>query len=323
MVSDKTKYRKIIEMNTFYFSNPEFESRYESELHSMKETLLYLHNQIKEYGLRKNVFVQFLREKKQGLRALLTLTGISNEYLKRLITFIRVIDDKELSRTVLKDKWCEKKDGELSEWSDSKISRLINENISFAKGIVNLFFEGGSLPVLARALPTFELKKLSIGKLGFSFEEMIDTIIRYKQKGSYSGKRENNPDEYLKQILRTEDIPFESGDLPILVSLETERKRTIDIIIPDREAPKILVECSYAITTSSAQGDKSKAEIGMRGLLKQYFPRTFFLGFIDGIGWYVRKNDLERMVRAFDDVFTFQKKEIKRFIKFVRLRLKK
>ena len=159
MASDKAKYRKIIEKNTFYFNNPEFESRYESELHSMRETLLYLHNQVKQQGLKKKIFVRFLQEKKQGLPALLTLTGISNEYLKRLITFIRVIDDKELSRTVLKDKWCEKEEGELSEWGNPRIAKLLSENASFAKGIVNLFFEGGSLPVLARALPTFELKK--------------------------------------------------------------------------------------------------------------------------------------------------------------------
>ncbi|MCD6501756.1 hypothetical protein J7L01_04090 [bacterium] len=85
----------------------------------------------------------------------------------------------------------------------------------------------------------------------------------------------------------------------------------------------MLVECTYATTTSSGQGDKSKAEIGMRRLLKQYFPRAAFLGFVDGIGWYVRKNDLERMICAFDDVFTFHEKEIARFIKVVKSKLKK
>ena len=77
MPSDKTKYNKIITKNTFYFSNPEFETRYESELHSMRETLLYLRNQVKQEGLKKKIFVRFLQEKKQGLRALLTLTSIS------------------------------------------------------------------------------------------------------------------------------------------------------------------------------------------------------------------------------------------------------
>jgi len=322
MKTDKYKYRRIIEKNTFYFNNAEFENRYESELHTIKETLLYLHNQIKQKGLKKKVFVDFLQKKEQGLKALLTLTGVSNEYLKRLLTFVRVVEDAELSRTLLKDKWCLEERGEISEWGDVKILRMIKENRFFAEGIINLFFEGGSLKILSKVVPTFELKKFSIGKLRFSFEELIDTIIRYKQKGSYRAKKENNPDEYLKRILKREGIPYESGDLPILVSLEMERKRTIDIIIPNRETPEVLVECSYVITTSSGQGDKSKTEIGMRKLLKQYFPNALFIGFIDGIGWYVRKNDLERMVRAFDDVFTFHPDELKRFLKLVVSRMK-
>lgn len=37
------------------------------------------------------------------------------------------------------------------------------------------------------------------------------------------------------------------------------------------------------------------------------------IGFVDGIGWYVRKNDLKRMVGAYDEVFTFHKEELNRF----------
>ena len=44
-----------------------------------------------------------------------------------------------------------------------------------------------------------------------------------------------------------------------------------------------------------------------------YYPNTHFWGFVDGIGWYVRKKDLERIVGAFEDVFTFKKAELKRF----------
>jgi hypothetical protein len=35
---------------------------------------------------------------------------------------------------------------------------------------------------------------------------------------------------------------------------------------------------------------------------------------MDGIGWYVRQGDLKRMVRAFDDIFTFQEQELERFV---------
>ena len=59
---------------------------------------------------------------------------------------------------------------------------------------------------------------------------------------------------------------------------------------------------------------KAKTEIEMNKLIKRYCSDSSFYGFIDGIGWYVRKGDLKRMVSAFDDVFTFHLDEIERFV---------
>jgi len=70
---------------------------------------------------------------------------------------------------------------------------------------------------------------------------------------------------------------------------------------------------SFLVTTSSGQGDKSKTEIAIRQLIKKHYPKAKFIGYVDGIGWYVRKEDLKRMVAAYDDVFTFHKDELNRF----------
>ncbi|OAG26686.1 hypothetical protein TH606_11020 [Thermodesulfatator autotrophicus] len=76
-----------------------------------------------------------------------------------------------------------------------------------------------------------------------------------------------------------------------------------------------MIECSYLVTTSSGQGDKSKTEVSVNDLIKKYYPNALFIGFVDGIGWYVRKKDLKRMVSSYDDVFTFHEEEIERFKK--------
>jgi hypothetical protein len=76
------------------------------------------------------------------------------------------------------------------------------------------------------------------------------------------------------------------------------------------------MERSFLVTTSSGQGDKSKTEGNIKKLIAKYYPNAKFIGFIDGIGWYVRKGDLARMVAAYDDVFTFHKDEIERFKSF-------
>ncbi len=307
------KYRIVIEKNTFYFYDREFEEAYEGYLNSLKEVLLILKNSIETDGLKKEIFVDIIRNKENGLRALLALTGFSNEYFKRLITFIRVIDDPELNKLIFKDKWAKPVEGEITEWGDSRIAKLIKKNEYFARGIVNLFFEGASVPIISRALPLFELKKLSIEKLSFKIEAMIDTLIRYKEKGSYSGKTERNPETYLAKLLKEMKIPFEKGDLPKLVKEEEIRKRTMDFIIPSKDEPLLIIECSYLVTTSSGQGDKSKTEVSVNDLIKKYYPNAIFIGFVDGIGWYVRKKDLERMVSSYDYVFTFHEEEIERF----------
>jgi hypothetical protein len=92
----------------------------------------------------------------------------------------------------------------------------------------------------------------------------------------------------------------------------------MDFIIPNKASPVFIAESSFLVTTSSGQGDKSKTEISIRELIKQHYPKAKFIGFVDGIGWYVRKEDLKRMVAAYEDVFTFHKDELTRFESLLR-----
>ncbi|MFH1540476.1 MAG: DpnII family type II restriction endonuclease [Elusimicrobiota bacterium] len=316
-INDK-KFKTVIEKNTFYFYNPVFQEKYESYINSLTETLLVLKNQLETEGIKKEIFERLLENKSNGLRCLLALTGFSNENLKRLITIIRVIENPELSKLVYRERWIEEeKLTEIKEWSDTKITKLVAENSYFRKGIVNIFFEGSTIPFLADTLPLFELKKLSISKLKFDIPAMIDTLVRYKEKGSYSGKAENNPEFLLENILKDLNLTFEKGDLTELLKNEKVAKRTMDFIIPNKKKPKIIIESSFLVTTSSGQGDKSKTEGNINSLIKKYYPKAKFIGFVDGIGWYVRKGDLQRMVFAYDEVFTFHKSEIERFQNFL------
>ncbi|CAN5610439.1 hypothetical protein BH24ACI2_BH24ACI2_07350 [soil metagenome] len=174
MKTVEEKFRTVIEKNTFYFFNTEFAETYEGYLVTLKESLLLLKNEIETEGLRKEIFTNFLAEKENGLDALLTLTGFSNESLKRLITLIRVAENPQLSKLTLKEKWCPKEDLEsIKEWSSNTVIRLLKKNECFRKGIVNLFFEGATLPFLAERMPLFELKKLSIEKLKFEPSSMF------------------------------------------------------------------------------------------------------------------------------------------------------
>lgn len=308
------KFRTVIEKNTFYFFNRQFEESYEGYLNSIRESLLVLKNEVETKGLKKEIFENLLADNENGLTALLALTGFSNESLKRLITLIRVVDNRPLAKLSLKEKWHQPEDLEnIKEWSDATIARKLSDNEYFRAGIVNVFFEGATLPFLASTIPLFELKKLSISKLQFDMPAMIDTLVRYKEKGSYSGQKENNPETVIADLLETLGLAYETGDLSELITNAPDTKRTMDFVIPNKENPRIIAESSFLVTTSSGQGDKSKTEISIRQLIKQHYPKAKFIGFVDGIGWYVRKEDLKRMVAAYEDVFTFHKDELARF----------
>lgn len=318
------KFRIVIEKNTFYFFNRRFEETYEGYLNSIRETLLVLKNEVETKGLKKETFERLLAENDNGLTALLALTGFSNESLKRLITLIRVVDNRPLAKLALKEKWHQPADLEnIKEWSDATIARRLRDNEHFRAGIVNIFFEGATLPFLASTVPLFELKKLSISKLQFDIPAMIDTLVRYKEKGSYSGLKEKNPETVVADLLESLGLTYETGDLGELVTNAPDTKRTMDFIIPNKENPRIIAESSFLVTTSSGQGDKSKTEISIRQLIKQHYPKAKFVGFVDGIGWYVRKEDLKRMVAAYEDVFTFHKDELARFENLLREEFRK
>jgi len=87
----------------------------------------------------------------------------------------------------------------------------------------------------------------------------------------------------------------------------------MDFIIPNKKSPRLIIECSYSVTTASGMGDKAKTEKTVADYLKKNYPNVIFVGFVDGIGWYVRRGDLKRMVDAYDFVFTFHQEEMKKF----------
>ncbi len=307
--SSNDKFNTVIKKNTFYFQNKEFEQFYEGNISSIAQNIFLLRNKIETKGLKESVLLEHITEVEDGIDALLTITGFSKESLLRLITFIRVTNDIALSTLVNKTAWLQEEF--TTEWGLDKIKTFIKTNKKFAEGIIKLFFKGSTIPIIKSVLPLFEFKKLDINKFSFSIESLVDTIIRYKTKGAYKANKEGNPEVVIEQILKDNSISFERGkfNIPEIGNIP----RTMDFIIPSKTKPKMIIECSYSVTTASGMGDKAKTEKTVADYLKKNYPGVVFVGFVDGIGWYVRRGDLKRMVDAYDYVFTFNTDELEKF----------
>lgn len=307
--SNKKKFDTVINKNTFYFYNPEFEELFESNISAMAQNIFLLKNRIEREGLKESTLIKHITEVENGLDAILTITGFSKESLQRLITFVRVSNDKAINSLVNKKHW--PKEDFTNEWNLERIKSILCSNKKFAEGIINLFFKGATVPSIRQALPLFEFKKLDITKFSFTVESLVDTIIRYKTKGSYKAAKGGNPEIVIEKILKKHNLTYEKGKfrIPDVDNIP----RTMDFIIPDKNNPKLIIECSYSVTTASGMGDKAKTEKTVSEYLKKKFKDLIFAGFVDGIGWYVRRGDLKRMVDAYDMVFTFHNEELNRF----------
>lgn len=302
------KYQIVLNNNTYYFSNPAYEEDNEANILQLSELIASLKRSVDTDGLKKELLVDFIQHHNQGLKALLTITGISKEYLLRLITFVRIVDDTSLIRALKRSEWA----GDLfdKEWTEKQIIRLCRTNRVFAECVVTLFFEGATFDVLKEVLPLFELKKLSAAKLKLTFEALIDTIVRYNVRGAYKANKLNNPEIRLEALLMKHEYEYEKGRLRNV-------GRTMDFIIPDKARPKVIVESSYVVTTSSGMGDKARSEIAVGEQIRRLYSYATFVGFVDGIGWLARQNDLKLLLSAFDNVFTYAPNELDRFIEFL------
>lgn len=311
--STADKLKTVREKNTYYFKNELFEEEMQSHIDKLIFLAKYLKEDLIEHGCTKDVLNRFLT-KENALKALLGVTSVSFEMLQRIVTIIRRRDFKEFTTVFYKDKW--NSNNLKTEWGAKKIEKMTMDNEYFRKAMVNIFFETNKT-ILGEILTKYDLSKMDssvINNVTTLSDQTIDILMRYKEKGSYAARKGNNPEIVLQTILDDAKITYDSGcDLPLLAENEKILKRTMDYMIPSKENPILIIESSYVTTTSSGCGDKAKTENGVNPLNKKYYPNAIFIGFIDGVGWYTRVKDAERMCEGFDDVFTYHKDELNRF----------
>lgn len=316
--STADKLKTVREKNTYYFNNELFEKEMQSHIDKLVFLVLDLKEDMIEHGCTKDVLDRFLC-KEDALKAVLGATAVSFEMLQRIVTIIRNEDFDDFTTVFYKDKW--NSSGNKTEWGANKIEKMTLKNEYFRKAIVNVFFEGNQT-ILGKMIPEYNSSKMSydvIKNITTLSEQTITTMMRYKERGSYAARKGNNAETVLQTILNNANITYDSGcDLPLLAENEKTLKRTMDFMIPNKVNPLVVIESSYNTTTSSANGDKAKTENGVDPLIKKYYPNTIFVGFIDGVGWYARTNDAERMCEGFDDVFTFHTDELDRFVELLK-----
>ncbi len=118
--------------------------------------------------------------KHEGLRAILALNGFPMKTLVKIVHLARTCDDEYLRRTLNFHNWNVAAVDDIDRvWGPERVKRLTMENAAFRQGIVELLYQGGSLTVLHKNFPPREIKRLSIFRMSFKPQAMIETLVEY------------------------------------------------------------------------------------------------------------------------------------------------
>lgn len=226
----------------------------------------------------KEGLIKCISQDKASLTSILMLMEIPEEKFKRIVSMLR-----REHRYVFS-----------SEWSLEKTQSVLLENKPLMDDVCELLQNGAESERFKRKIPDFY-------RDGFKIDD--STMAKLQ-----------NRDELAKLAKRQMDAKYTAGvSLAVVRKVEEAIKLTCDLegllyvknksvdgleknygfIIPDNKQPRILINCSYNITTSSTQTRFSEAISRTRDKIKQSGKKIIIVTIIEGAGWIGRQSDLK------------------------------
>lgn len=231
------------------------------------------------------------------LKAFVSLIGLSEERLKRVVSLVRFRYNDEDFRT---------------EWDVKRISKTIQADQSFKELLIE-FFIGGRNSRIGAEIPLYYMRNFKL-----TDPEFIEDLTNFKyverilNDNEIQGKYSNEVGAHVERIIQSRLEQYKANvnnNLKYEVQKEFPLlNKNIDFLIPSVNAPIILIESSYNITTGSGQSKRADQLVELYGILMKHNAnhranRIIMLNYCDGFGWVGRQNDLHRIYDASDFVF--------------------
>lgn len=278
---------EFIKSTTMFYIDEELEKEFddvvEKDVKEIKSDLLGITT---EDGLRK-----YIRTNPESLDRITSVLNISEEKFKRIVTMLRV------------------KKGYMptGEWTLSGLRGQMIASVEWMDEICNLLQFGARMEKYQELIPSFYLTNFSIDATTMGRLANDDDIRRLVRKG-YEGKYNNKIGDsfynrvftYVKRICDVEGLTYSSKEKVPMV------ERSLAIAIPDTMTPRILLDVTYGITTSSAQtkyAEKTETLCNIlreRNYQKPDSERIVYINVVDGAGWVARQSDLNKIHRSSD-----------------------
>lgn len=231
------------------------------------------------------------------LKAFVSLIGLSEERLKRAVSLLRYRHYGDEFKT---------------EWDINRISREIQNNESFRNFLIDFFINARNSYIGAN-FPLYYMRNFKLNESEF-IRDLQDYkyVERILNDNEIQGKYSNEVGAHIEKIiqLRLDNYQRENNN-NLLYEIQKEfplLNKNIDFLIPNVDAPIILIESSYNITTGSGQSKRADQLVELYGILMKHNAnhrdkKIIMINFCDGFGWVGRQRDLHRIYDASDYVF--------------------
>jgi len=286
----KMSYNDFIKSFTPFFINNEFDKQV---LLTINEKLEYYKNLIPHLNSYEAIS-NLLKEDKEGLNFLLTISGISTEKFKRIISALRL-----------------KKGGTFkTEWDIERCRKEIINNFFFTKEIIEMF-QLGNDSELAKELPYYYLENVSLNDKSLEFLTS-DNYLKRQLKRIGDGKYNNDVGDRVEdEIARAlEDYKSKYDITYTREKFVPWINRNLDFCLPNEQDPHIIIESSFQVTTGSGQttkrNDEVKTSADIRAHNIQKGKNIAFVNLCDGAGWLARQADLKRIYDCSDYVINLK-----------------
>ena len=229
------------------------------------------------------------------LKAFVSLIGLSEERLKRVVSLVRYKFNMSFR----------------SEWNISRISKTIKTDVDFRELLIDFFINGRNSRI-GPFVPLYYMRNFKLTDPAFIADL---TNFRYVERilndNEIQGKYSNTVGSHVEQFINSRLELYKTNNNPNLQYVTQKEfplfNKNIDFIIPNLNSPRILIESSYNITTGSGQSKRADQLVDLYGILMRHNAnhrsnRIIMLNYCDGFGWVGRQNDLHRIYDASDYV---------------------
>lgn len=286
----KLSYDELFNSTTMFYMNPDYEAEIGKVVEAKTADISVGLRTIKD----KESLKQYIIDHKDALDNLTSIAEISVERFKRMVSMIR------------KDR------GFVfgTEWGLSKIRTAMMDSPAMMESILNLLWDGRNDEKMQSCIPAFYLENMAMDPVTLSMLQDENTVRRLVKRG-LEGKYSNgigdavlsDIEKELKRVCAKHGLEFQNNvRVPLL-------DRAVSFVLESPTNPRVIIDVSYSVTTSSSQGSKKEAArktVEVLNSEKASGRNIVYINFLDGAGWIGRQSDMKEIHRCSDYVLNFQ-----------------